>query len=97
MRQTKTSGSKKRREKCFIKVIAYAYLDEHEDATLFMDDVDRKYYRAELEEHDDVVGELGEFYLMDVAPQDGKGNTTAIFYSMLLETYILGKYNNCKT
>ena len=36
-----------------------------------MDDVDWKYYRAELEEHDDVVVELKEFYLMDVAPQDG--------------------------
>ena len=46
-------------------------------------------------EHD--VGEPGQFYLMHVAPQDGKGNTTAIFYSMLLETYILGKYNNCET
>ena len=71
-----------------MKVIAYAYCDGHKDATLVMDNVDGKcYHRAELEEHDDVVGEPGEFYLMHVAPQDGKGNTTAIFYSMLLETY----------
>ena len=37
---------------------------------------------------DDVVGELGKFYLMHVAPQDEKGNTITIFYSMPLETYI---------
>ena len=46
---------------------------------------------------DDVVGELGKFYLMHVAPQDEKGNAITIFYSMLLETYISGKYNNCRT
>ena len=52
------------------------------------------YHRAEFEEHD-FVGEPGELHLMHVAPEDGKGNITAKCHSILLETNILGEYNNC--
>ena len=40
------------------------YLDEHKDATLVMDNVDRKFYHQIVFVVQDVVGELVEFYLI---------------------------------
>ena len=58
-----------------MKMITYTYFVGCKDATLVMDNVDGKCcHQAELEEHDVVVGEPGDFHTMENAPQDGKGH-----------------------